>query len=328
MNKKRHHFVPKAYLKAFCDGDGKVFVYRKDNPNKIIHQNPNNTGFHKYYYSLPAPEGERNNDTLENLFSEVEAKWSPIVERLLQRKDVNGSKEDIFIFVALQSARVPATRDAVEDFLSKIVKAEARILDEQGQLVPKAAGSESLVDKLEVAIDPLQSLVLMPSLLEGFLRILDKMGFVVLHNETDTPFLTCDNPAIWFDPSVSEAKMRPYNCQPGGPIRLLFSVAPNLMLFGDTSLRDKFAHNGFEHLDIKCRFVREWNRHICRFAYETVFAQKRGQEALIQKHVDVSPIWEGTEIPSKDGKGKLVSGKFVFGKRKQKPVWKRGPERT
>ncbi len=326
MNKKRHHFIPKAYLKAFCDEDGRVFVYRKDDPHKIIHLNPDNTGFHKYYYSLPLPEGGKNNNALENLFSEIEAKWPPIVERLLQCKDVNDSKEDIFVFVALQSVRVPAARDAIEGFLSAIVKAVARILDEQGQLVPKAAGSENIVDKLEVAIDPLQSLAAMPSLLEGFLRILDKMGFVVLHNATDTPFLSSDNPLIWFDPSIPEAKIRPYNCRPDGLIRLLFPVAPNLMIFGETCLRDKFARNGFEHLPIKRKLVREWNRYICRFSYKTVFAQKRGQEALIQKHADISPILVGIETPSKDGK--YVLGEFVFGKRKQKPVWKGGPERA
>ncbi len=74
MKKKRHHYVPKAYLKYFCDGKGKLRVYRKDEPDKVIHQSPDNTAFHKYYYSQPLPNGGKDHNTLEDLFAELEAK--------------------------------------------------------------------------------------------------------------------------------------------------------------------------------------------------------------------------------------------------------------
>ena len=53
MNKKKHHYIPEAYLKAWCDVDGKVRIYRKDDPYKVIRQSPENFGFHKYYYAQP-----------------------------------------------------------------------------------------------------------------------------------------------------------------------------------------------------------------------------------------------------------------------------------
>jgi hypothetical protein len=33
MDKKRHHYVPKAYLRFFCDANGKLRVYVKDRPD-------------------------------------------------------------------------------------------------------------------------------------------------------------------------------------------------------------------------------------------------------------------------------------------------------
>ena len=89
MDKKRHHYVPKAYLKFFCDEEGKIRMYLKDDPDKVIHQAPDNAGFHKYYYSQPLPEGGMDHNTLEDVFSDIEAKWPPIVERLQQCENVN-----------------------------------------------------------------------------------------------------------------------------------------------------------------------------------------------------------------------------------------------
>ncbi len=48
MNKKRHHYIPKAYLKFFGDSLGKIHVYFKDEPGKLIHQSP-------YEESVPKP---------------------------------------------------------------------------------------------------------------------------------------------------------------------------------------------------------------------------------------------------------------------------------
>jgi hypothetical protein len=105
MNKKRHHYIPKAYLKFFCnDAD----------PSKAISLSPDNTGFHKYYYSQPRPDGGKDHNALEDCFSSMEDKWPGIVERLHRRENVNDSLEEIFQFMALQRARVPASRDVTD----------------------------------------------------------------------------------------------------------------------------------------------------------------------------------------------------------------------
>ena len=80
MKKKRHHYIPKSYLKFFCDNSGHVLVYRKDDPCKAISLSPDNIGFHKYYYSQPKSDGGEDHNSLEDCFSQIEDKWSGIVD--------------------------------------------------------------------------------------------------------------------------------------------------------------------------------------------------------------------------------------------------------
>ena len=321
MNAKRHHYVSIAYLKSFCDGEGKVFVYRKDDPKKLFHQKPDKTGFHKYYYSQPLPEGGMEHDFLEDFFSKVEAKWPPIVDRLQLGKNVDKDMLDvIYQFICLQYARVPATRDVIEKLDAESIKMEVERLEAIGELPPPPKGFEDIfrADRLAVPIDPHRSILAMPQMLFEAGKILDQIGLNVVYNTTDIPVLTSDNPVIWFDPSVPEEEMQPYNMQPGRPIILLFPVSPNLIILGASSWRDKFTRRGIEHLECGNReFVNEWNRCICRFAYETVFTRERGQEAVIEENADVSPVLETAETwPD-------IQYQRVFGKRKRKPAWKK-----
>ena len=191
-----------------------------------------------------------------------------------------------------------------------------------GELPPPPKGFEDIcrADRLAVAIDPHRSVLAMPQMMSGVGRILDQIWLNVVFNETDIPFLTSDNPIIWFDPSISEKNMRPYEIQLGGLIKLVFPIAPNIMILGRSRsfLRGSFFCNSIKHL--KCIYpevVNKYNRYICRFAYETVFARERGQEAIIEEHADVSPVLQTIT------KGSDIKHQRVFGKRRRKPAWKR-----
>lgn len=319
-DKKRHHYVPKAYLRHFCDTEGNIRVYLKDDPDKPIQQKPDNVALHKYYYSQPLPEGGKDHNTLENFFSAVEEKWPPIVTRLVAREDVNNELEDIFSFIALQRARVPANRDASERLLAAKVVATTQIMDNAGLLPPKPEGYEDILDRVQVTIDPHQSIHAMVHYIRGMEAVFNGIGIGALHNTTDIPFLTSDNPVVWFDPSVPEDAMRPYVLHPGGPITLLFPVSPTVMIYGHSTMREPFAQYGFRHSDLpKASSVRMMNRTICRFAYRMVFARDAGQEAVIRKHAALSPILKTEAMPVE--RGQLLFNQYVFGKRERKPKW-------
>lgn len=319
-DKKRHHYVPKTYLNHFCNAEGYVRVYLKDDPDKPIQQKPENVALHKYYYSQPLPEGGKDHNTLENFFSTLEGKWSPIVANLMAREDVNKDLEDIFSFIALQRARVPASRDAHERLLAAKVMVTAQIMDKAGLFPSKPEGYEDILDRAQVTIDPHQSIHAMVDYIRGLEVVFNGIGIGALHNTTDIPFLTSDNPAVWFDPSVPEDAMQPYVLRPGGPITLLFPVSPTIMIYGHSTMLQPFAQYGFRHGDLpEASSVRMMNRTICRFAYRMVFARDAGQEAVIRKHAALSPILKTNGMHIE--RGQLLFNQYVFGKRERKPKW-------
>ena len=320
MDKKRHHYVPKAFLRSFCDDTGKVLVYRKDNPSKAIPLSPDNTAFHKYYYSQPTPEGGKDHNALEDFFSKVEDKWPGIVDRLHRREDVNDSLEDIFQFIALQRARVPASRDAIEKIEGERTKAVARRLDAAGKLPPKPKGFEDILDHVVVRINPHQSIHAMPHIIQGAGQVFGRIGIGALHNKTTIPFLTSDNPVVWFDPSLQESDLQPYVLTPDGPVVLLFPVSPSLVIYGHTSILEQFVSEGVGIGDLPdVGFVETINRQVCRFAYEAIFARASGHERVIREHAALSPVPQFERIPA--GEGEIVASQMVFGKRERKPKW-------
>ncbi len=320
MNKKRHHYIPKSYLKFFCDDVGQVRVYRKDDPCKVISLSPDNVGFRKYYYSQPKTDGGKDHNALEDCFSKIEDKWPGIVGRLHRRENVNDSLIDIFQFMILQRARVPASRDATERIDAERMLARARRLDAAGKLPPKPKGFEDILSRVEVSINPHQSIHAMVPVAKGIGQVFDRIGFGALHNKTETPFLTSDNPVIWFDPSVKDSDLQPYVLRPDGPIVLLFPVSPSLVIYGDLPTRDQFASEGLGVADLSdIGLVEAINRQVCRFGYQAIFAQKEGQERLIQEHAELSPTIRFNRIGI--GEGDAVVFEMAFGKRERKPKW-------
>jgi hypothetical protein len=325
MDKKRHHYVPKAYLRFFCDDTDKLLLYRKDEPSRAITLSVENAALQNYYYSQPTPEGGIDHNSLEDLFSKTEEKWSGIVDRLHRRENVNDSLEDIFQFIALQRVRVPACRDVVEKVEGERTKAIARQLDVEGNLPAKPKGFEDILAHVEAPINPHLSIHAMPHLIEGIGQVFSRIGIGALHNKTAVPFLTCDNPVVWFDPSVLETDLKPYVLRPGGPLVLLFSVSPSLLIYGHTSILEQFASSGLGHADlVDVDFIEMINRQVCRFGYEAIFARSAGQERLIREQAAMSPTVWFERIST--NKGEAVTFQMIFGKRERKPKWVEEPD--
>lgn len=319
---KRHHFVPKAYLKAFCDGRGRLLVYRKDGPAEPLHVTPDATQFRRYYYSQQVPEGGQDNNTLEAFFSTIESDWPETVARLHRREDVNDRLESIFGFIALQRARVPASRDLAEASLARTVKDALKRAQAKGQLPPTPPGLESLVDDVQVSIDPQKSILAMVSVIQGMAPLFSSIGLVAVHNATSRPFLTSDNPVLWFDPLLPFAEQRPYTIDMnGGAILLVLPVSPTLAIVGSNEYAQTYGRHGLLHSDAPDEaWVEQINAQVCRFGYESVIAPARGQEDLIAAHAGVSPVHEAVSVPMAIGLATVH--RQVFGTRSPKPKWR------
>lgn len=311
--KKRHHFVPKAYMRSFVNDRGRVLVYRKDEATKVLEMDPDAIGFERYYYSQPMLEGGVDHNTLEDVFSNLESLWPPLAAAMHNSENVNDSLEAIFQFMILQRVRVPACRDATEARLAAEI--QQRMLDmlNAGLLPPPPPSLEGRLNEVVVSIDPHKSIHGMVDDIKAAESIFDRIGLAALHNRTDIPFLTSDNPVIWFDPSVPLSEQQPYHLRPDGPLQLVFPVSPALALIGSPELKPQFATDGLLYGDVgeDKGWVELVNLHVCRYAHKAVYASKRGQEELIEAFADESPVWQ------RHGRG----GRLVFGKRAAKPKW-------
>jgi hypothetical protein len=144
---------------------------------------------------------------------------------------------------------------------------------------------------------------------------------VALHNSTDTPFLTSDNPVIWLDPSISDSAMRPYELQPNGPIVFIFPIAPDLALYGDSTMRDDFAYEGLSHKDFPEKtLIDTINREVCRFAYRSVFGRGPEAQGLVQEYADICPTVESSFVSPGIATEKVIH-RNAFGPRPNKPKW-------
>jgi hypothetical protein len=327
MAKKRHHFVPQGYLKHFVDGSGFVHVIRKDSPDKAFLQKPDSFAFHKYYYAQPLPGGGRDTDALENLFSTLEAKWPPIIERLSRKENVNDELEAIFQFVALQRARVPAMRDAIELMEAARVKSTMKVMAAAGILPrPPKEYPPDLLDHVTVSIDPHRSILAIPRLIQDMGLVFDRIGIGVLHNTTGIPFVTSDNPVVFFDPAEPPESMKPYTLdRPDSPVVLLMPLTPTMMLYGHSIAKPSFAQFGIVHGDLADEAkVHLMNEQICRFAYEAVFAPRPGSEPMVQPFAMESPIVRVSSIKVNGGVADIVQ--FAFGPRPTKPKWDPRPD--
>lgn len=319
MTKKRHHYVPRAYLKAFCDPSGQLTVYHKDAPGESFRQRPATAALQKYYYSQPTPDGDRDNDRLENLFCEYESEWPPIVESLRDGRDANDKIASIAAFIALQRARVPATRDACEAFMASMLR---RVVNKVSEQHPSSLPEKlrSVVDSASIAVNPHESIHAMVHVINGTAQVLDQIGLSVVPNPTARPFITSDNPVAWLDPEQPAAEARPYALATGGKAALLFPIAPDALIYGHSDFKREFDQHGLlMTAPATTDFVDEMNWHLCRFAYRAVFASEDSFGDLVEEHRDASPIVRSTSVAGDDSG--LVLHRYGWGRPEPKPRW-------
>jgi hypothetical protein len=332
-DKKRHHYVPVAYLNGFTGSDGKIFAYRKDEPDRPLHLQPDEIGFENYYYSQPLPDGGQDNNKLEDFFSTIESPWPPIVGRIRQQKDIQQRPSDkdwfsIVTFMMLMRARVPAVRDMVELSLAAGVKSTLKLLDNLGELPPKPEGLEDILDHVVVPIDPHQSLHAIPILTSDFARAIRRLGYKFVHSNSELSFITSDNPVVYFDPTLSESRLLPYAIdQQNGEVELFFPITSKILLYGHTNF--EAVGNSLEHVTISSpQELKRFNRYIARFAYRLIFSVDVAHERLVKKYSGESPVANTVNAsPLNPNLPPLTQGKpnfrMIFGARPKKPKWPR-----
>lgn len=109
---KRHHYIPRVYLKNFTNSNGKVWVYDKE-LNTLKELSTKDTTLEKELYTITDADGNKDY-SLEEFFGKIETTASPIINKIINKQVISlEEKTQLSLFVALLDNRTVA---AIDDY--------------------------------------------------------------------------------------------------------------------------------------------------------------------------------------------------------------------
>ena len=104
---KRHHYIPRVYLKNFTNSNDKVWVY--DKKLKTLKElSTKDTTLEKELYTITDAEGNKDY-SLEEFFGKIETTASPIINKIINKQVISPEeKTQLSLFIALLDNRTIA----------------------------------------------------------------------------------------------------------------------------------------------------------------------------------------------------------------------------
>jgi hypothetical protein len=200
MENKRQHFVPKSYLKAWCDPttpagqNPYVWVHSDDGVTKK-NKDPDNIFWETDYYTIQQPDGSRDL-TLEKFLGSIETHFPRILKVILSQRGL-GSAEDwdvLFLYAALMLNRTRKQR-------TNILDAEREIHEMVVSLEKSHNAPPTLSLQTKVLAEQGHHIAMMDGLLQilNFLRRMSKALIFSCENEY---FITSDSPCFLHNPKA------------------------------------------------------------------------------------------------------------------------------
>lgn len=307
-NNRRHHFISAVYMDGFTDEQGRVQVYRYEAPEDPHPTTPRAIGFERDYYSQKLPEGGQENHRFEDLWNTIETVWPETVKALAARQLSPAISFNVLGMQTIMRARVPATRDRHALMLEAKLRNEHKVAEELGVLPPELERYAGQFDTVPIGINPHQTLLAMYGEFKEFGDLCFRLGFEVLHNKTDIPFLTSDNPVCTYNPNQPFHTRTPYDHS--GEIELIFPLTARMLVRGSSKRGPVNMISRHRNLS-DARKVRQLNRTIAQFSYRLTIAQNRSSDDLIRAHATFVPTI--TTDVRRHGKEIQIICRDVFG---------------
>ncbi len=110
MDKKRHHYIPKHYLRGFTQSlaSEKIWVYEKGK-TKNYRTNLKNAGVEGHYYTISMQNGKKDSNTLENWLADyIEGPASSIIDKIRNLLPITAEEKfTMSVYMYVMSTRVP-----------------------------------------------------------------------------------------------------------------------------------------------------------------------------------------------------------------------------
>lgn len=304
--RKKHHFVSITYLKGFCDEHQRLYAFDKDVPLRRLYVSPKNAAFESYYYSARREDGSRDNDSYEDLWNKVETHWPHVLSSVKAGRADAHALFMLYAYMTIMRTRVPAARDYHESLIALRMREEVKLLAQLGKLPAKLKAYEDELDTVPMAVNREQTLTTMSDDMRKFGDLTRTLGFEVLLNQTDVPFITSDNPVAYFDPT---AKGRPYEID--RKVELYFPLDKSAVLRGTHRLVG--MQNPRLRVVGNTTRIGEINRVIARFAYRSLYMSELRHAGLATAYAQTSPVLDARS--ERHDKGVHILHRHRFGPR-------------
>lgn len=185
---KLHHYVPRFYLKYFCDSADRLWVWDKMS-RKVYQSSPNGVAAQTHFYRVPEFIGSEVDPLfLEKGLSALEGDAATILDRCVERLASSAALERIEMsdddrwalssFLAVQFLRTAEQRDILSLFAEQSSSYKDVISDNE---------------KINLHAQMLCSGGLVESIGERIFKSI----WIYARNQTGTPFWTSDNPVAF-----------------------------------------------------------------------------------------------------------------------------------
>ncbi len=214
--KKKHHYIPKFYLKGFANSESNcLWVYEKGNL-EIRQSSPINEGYQKFYHAFLTEDGNRDTNTIENYLEKIEANTAELLDSIHRRERVTDQiKKELALFISFMLTRVPLFRSEIEKMADKhinhvglddaITNFKQSIEAFENELGIELNISENDFINLPSNRGSVLSLAHMFSIAHNYFPKLLNLKWRFLFSTPNYKYVTSDNPIYCYSPSASGA---------------------------------------------------------------------------------------------------------------------------
>ena len=210
---KRHHYVPRFYLKNFS-GDGRSINLFNLDRNRIVRNASFKTQCYKdYYYG--------RNQVLEKLLADIEGESAQILAYIIENRQLpstNEQRKKLSIYLMAQHGRIPNTTAVVSEMRDRFASAIRDIAKETGEAeVEDFSNLDAVLTSVALSI-------------KAYTCLADLQGRLLL-SAPGQEFITSDTPVASCNSFFS---YRPFGDAASfgwRGYRLVFPISPTLALF-------------------------------------------------------------------------------------------------
>ena len=283
---RKHHTVPKSYLKKFTDNKGMNWVI--DDKLRLYSKNPSNLLLKKDFNTITLSDGSESLFIESVYLNKMERHFAFINNTKIAhyQKITIEDKAAISVYIAAQLLRVEARRNATLEFIGKIDEMTSWMMqlseDEKKHLadnpiIPTDNSRGVPVDEfLKLRNTKSMSTFMsanLPRQVESISKIIFNMNWGFIYTSSEDKFITSDDPVSIVNPQLDKAYGASEHNAPGlgqEHIELTFPLSKNVTL-----LSGWLIESDLEYLPAQKWMISEFNKRQVRHAKLLVFSSEK-----------------------------------------------------